>query len=120
MGCSGVRSRIGYCVGGSTRPISSVHCTHASGPQKSSTHTNPPFNRYARSASTSASLSSIVPTSSICTNGHEIRLLLCVELDADLRQLRQADREVDVGIRIVGRPPGAAGLTTVAGVDAAT
>ena len=60
-------SKIGYALGGSTRPISSAHWSHASVPQKSSTVMKPPFSRYARSASTSSSVKRAVPASSRCS-----------------------------------------------------
>ena len=38
-------STMGNSPGGRTLPISAAHCSHAYGPQKSSTHRKPPFRR---------------------------------------------------------------------------
>jgi hypothetical protein len=83
----------------STRPISLTQSAHAYVPQKSSTHTKPPFMRYARSASTSRGLNVAVPYVlhvQVRTleqrivgqaNGDEFRPAVGTELDPRSREL---------------------------------
>ena len=62
-------SLIGYCDGGSTRPISRSQWYQAREPQKSSTQSRPPLSRYSRRRATSSLLKPMVPTSAAIVNG---------------------------------------------------
>jgi hypothetical protein len=53
-------------------------------------------------------------------NGDEVGIPITIELDANLREFREPDREVGFAVRIVGRPALPAGFAAIAGVDAAT
>ena len=67
---STVRSTIGNSEGESALPIWFSQLRHARLPQKSSTHRNPPFRRYARRLAASVSLKYDPPGSLIMRNGH--------------------------------------------------
>ena len=61
---------MGYSAGESALPIWFSQLRHARLPQKSSTHRNPPFSRYARRFAASVSLKYEPPGSLIMRKGH--------------------------------------------------